>query len=787
MNSSSNRNACLYVGLSVALLAAAAAAQPPAPLAPPLESDKPTMAGSYEIRQTIEFGGHATHFGGNSGMWDTFVNLGTGPRLLDYTLDLHSPNHNGLLFDDLTFTNFGYGGDPNNVSRLRILKSKYYNFTGTFRRDVNVFDYDLFANPLNPSNSNPNLPVLQSPHEMFLVRRMTDLNLTLLPVSKVRFRLGWSRVTNQGTSFTTYHEGTETLLDEPTLNITDTYRLGVTFKVRHRTSLQFDEMFTHFKGDTSATLASSATMAGFGFPSFQLAGNIPVNLGLPFNTGATTPCAAPVLATGFANPTCNGYLSFVQSGRTRNSFPTEQASFQSSESPQWDFSGKLSYTDATANLPSYDQFFNGLVSRSAVRTEGITGASTAKHIALNGDFAATYHATEKLRIVDTLRYSAFRNPGSWSLVTADTFGASLLVNPNTFSTTTCPSPFTGAGCPQHTSSSSADLTVDNRTDFMAQQQTINTFELEYDFTPKLMAHLGHRYEHREITDNVVDYSVQTFLPTLPNRGACAGIALSSTGTCTTTVPSIDNGNFFVPINSNSAIGGFTYRPNEKFRFTADAEIFYADNVYTRISPRHLQDYRWRAVYKPLPWVNLGSTIRIQENRNNTAAIGNLQHNRNYAFNAVMAPPSANWGFDFSYSYQDIFSQTNICFVSTPAPLNSLSCGSPYLQGLSYYTELAHNGSTSFFFKPASNVTAGVGYTITSTAGNTLILNPIAPTGPLSYNYHLPMVSLAAQLSKHVSYKSSWSFYDYHEKSAPGPTLPRGFHGGVITMSLRYSL
>ena len=61
-------------------------------------------AGPYLVKQSAEFGGRITDFTGNAGTWDTMVNLGSGPRLLEYTLDVHSPNHTGLLFDDFLFS-----------------------------------------------------------------------------------------------------------------------------------------------------------------------------------------------------------------------------------------------------------------------------------------------------------------------------------------------------------------------------------------------------------------------------------------------------------------------------------------------------------------------------------------------------------------------------------------------------------------------------------------------------------------------------------------------------------
>ena len=41
---------------------------------------------------------------------------------------------------------------------------------------------------------------------------MSDYNLLLLPQSKIRFRLGYSRNIDEGPSFTTIHQGTEQLL-----------------------------------------------------------------------------------------------------------------------------------------------------------------------------------------------------------------------------------------------------------------------------------------------------------------------------------------------------------------------------------------------------------------------------------------------------------------------------------------------------------------------------------------------------------------------------------------------
>ena len=490
-----------------------------------------------------------------------------------------------------------------------------------------------------------------------------------------------------------------------------------------------------------------------------------------------------------ANPACNGAFSYSRIGNLRNDYPTEQISFQSNYFKHIDMSGRFGYTGSTANNPSFTELFNGLVTRSRQRASDMFGSSTAQRITNNADFGITFRVTDRLNLIDTFRFDNFRIPTGWNYTTNSLFGATLLSPANPFTPATCPAPFTAATCPQHNASSGADVVVDLLNQFLKQFIAINTFEAEYQFTPHLSGYVGYRFERREITDNDSDLQIQTFFPgptaALANRGACAGQPLAADGTCTVLVP--DSGSDFVRINGQSALFGFSARPSNKLRFSFDTELYYADNVFTRISPRHLQWYKGKVLYKPKEWWNMGGAVNIRENGNNTSDIGNKQHNRSYAINSVLAPAGAKWGLDLSYDYNDLFSQTNICFVSTPVPPNSLSCGSPFLSGVSVYSEKTNVGSGSIYLKPTKRVTAAMGYTVTSSNGSTLILNPIAPTGPLSYNYHLPTGSLVIQMAKNVAFKGGWNYYDYNEKSDPGPTLPRDFRGNSFTVSLRYSM
>jgi hypothetical protein len=625
-----------------------------------------------------------------------------------------------------------------------------------------------------------------------MTRRMGDVNLRLFPTSNVQFRAGWSRVTNQGTSFSTFHQGTEALLFQPTSYISDNYSGGISLRVIPRTSINYDQFYTFFKGDTTAQLAPPNVAGGFGIPTFVLSNGAPVSLGLSFNNAAGQPCAAPTVPgppnsdTVFANPTCNAFLSYTRFGRVRNTYPTEQFSVQSNYWQRVDLSARAIYSDAESLMPNYASAFAGLESRTAAAIQNIIappgGGARSRRLSLTSDVGATVRVTDRFHLVDQFRYSNFRIPGSWLYVTNTLFAPNLLTTPNPYSAATCPTP-TSPGCPQHTTSSGADVVTDSLSDFLRQADTLNTFELEYQFTRRINGYLGYRFGRRNIADINTDNQVSVFYPTLPNRGACAGLPLVA-GVCTVaTVLSSENDT--VQINAHSALGGFSARPTDRWRLNGDIELMSADNAFTRISPRHLQLYRVKANYRPKDWVNLGAAVYIRENRNTALDIGNLQHNRSYSFNGTFMPVSNKWGFDLAYDYNDIFSQTRICYVSTPTPPGALSCGSPFLSGISVYNELSHFASGSLYLKPVPRVTANLGYTVTSSNGSTLILNPNAPTGPLSFNYHLPLATVAVQLQKHWVFKTAWNYYNYTEKSDAGPTLPRDFLGNVYTLSMRY--
>jgi hypothetical protein len=759
-------------------------------------------SGNYNIMQSFEFGYRFTDFTGSQATYGTFVNLQQGPRLLDMTLEMRSLNHQGLVFDRLYLSNFGYGGDPNNVSRLRMGKNKWYDFDALFRRDENVWDYSLLANPLNPASTFTNAPagfnpiISTSPHLFNTRRRMGDYNLTLLPQSKIRLRLGYSRNVNEGPSFSTLHQGTEALLLQNYRNTVNAYRFGVDFKLLRKTNISYDQIFNYYKGDTGVTDQNQ---------NFQLPTGAPVDIGVSLNATAAQPCAATFLATGAVNPVCNGFLSYSRNGKVRTSMPTEQLSFQSNYFKTLDLSGRASYTGGDMNVGGYQELLTGRESRTNLRNNDVFGPAFGRHVAAAIDFGATWHVTDKFRILDTFTFSSFRNPAQFDSSNCQFFSPSLTTAPNIFNPAsapaiTCTLPPDGvAGTPAHSASSGPDVSQAISSLLLKQDQKTNLFQLEYDVSRMYGVRVGYRFRHRAIADSDFEQIAELFYPSNANRGDCALVAAALPAGCTANADGSFTFNTPQPIapdtgetliNEHSGLLGVWARPVDAWRVNFDMEMASADNSFTRISPRQWQEYRLRTTYKVASWVNLSGSVNILEKRNNVTEVNNLQHNRLYGGTA-MFEPNDRIAVELGYDYSDDFSQILVCFVSTVAPPGIAKCpGSTVLsEELSVYTNKSHYGYFDVMWKPMHRLTTHLGYNITSTTGSALFLNPNAPTGPLNSNYHRPYGGFDYALAKGWTGKAYWGYYGYHEDPSLVPqdlAAPRNFRGNLVTLSMRYA-
>jgi hypothetical protein len=756
--------------------------------------------GNYNVAQSVEFGYRFTDLSGNLQTYDSFINLQQGPRLLDYSLQMRSLNHHGAFFDRLSFSNFGYGGDPNDVSRLSIDKNKLYNFSANFRRDENVFDYSLLANPLNPVSTFANAPagfnpiLGSSPHKFDTRRKMSDYGLTLFPQSRLRFRLGYTWNANNGPAFTTFHQGTEALLLENVSTTENTYRFGVDFKFLPQTNISYDQIFAYFKGDTGIQDQNQL---------FVLANGAPVDIGVSLNAAANQPCANAFLAGGVVNPACNALFAYNQHGRARTSSPTEQLSLQSNYFHNIDLSARVSYTGGTMSVTDWNALFSGLESRTNLRNENSSGPVSGRHVAASADAGVTWHVTQKFDVLDSFHFSNFHNPAQWNYTLCQFFSPSLLVAPTAFPSTAslpaqCASPVGAvAGTPPHRASSGPDISAGLSSLFLKQDEKTNLFELEYQFTPRFGARLGDRYRSRTIVTTDLESGTFVLFPSLQNArplplpfsSVCPATNNLAGGTCILTpVPLFSAGN--VPIHEYSGVLGLWAQPVESWRISFDTEIMSADNAFTRISPRQRQEYRLRSTYKPTNWMNLTGSVDVLESRNNVVQIDNLQHNRAYGFSAMLEP-NDRIALELGYDFNGVFSQILICYTSSTAPAGLAKCpGSTVLvEQLSIYTDRSHFGYFDLMFRPLRRLTMKVGTNITSTSGSALLLTPTAPPGTLNSNFYRPYGGFDFLIAKGLTWRTYWNYYGYSEGLSATPQdifAPRNFRGNTVTLSGRYA-
>ena len=715
-------------------------------------------SGGYMIHSSVEFGYRSSDVTGSEDMYDTLVNLQQGPRLLDETLSMQSVGHQGMLFDNFYLSSFGWGGDPNNALRMRADKDKWYNFVGSFRRDQNFSDFNLLANPLNPPTSTPSIPALNSPHLFDTTRRMSDVDLTLLPQSRVSFRMGYSRNNMTGPSYSSVHEGTEGLLLQGWNTTLDSYRLGLDWKAAPRTVISYDQFFNYYKGDTGYGLAP--------FAPALLSTGTPVELGLSIDTVNSEPCAVKPPATSLivggvlTNNSCNAYFSYLRNQKIRTSTPTERLSVRSNNIRRLEFVASYSYSSADMNTP-LDENFAGLITRTHTLAFAGTGLASANRISNVLDAEATLHLTEHLRLVEKFYYWAYGIPQNGNFTEVDSDCAVP-------ATCTLLTPLSAT-----TPTTTSTLTQSSFNQIWKRNQT----DLAWDISKRAGARIGFRYGDRQF-NLFNDYS-----------GVETSNAFSTAGE-----------DQFV-VNEYTALFGFWARPIHALRLNFDLEHTNYNNVIVRMAPRKESRYRFQTTYTPKPWAVLGGSVNILQDANADAFTNYVGHSQNYGITASLAPRE-RFGMDLAYNFNSVMQNALICFNDTPPTgvilpfvtsattgagtfCTTNEPGNPLLN-TSYYTNHTNFGMTSVRFKPEKRVIANVGYSITSVDGSTPQFNILQPLGSLQYKYQQPVANLSVDLGHKLAFNMGWNYYQYAGGSFVGPTAPRYFHASSVVDSLRYA-
>ena len=162
-----------------------------APTPDQVGSPRGENSGNYNITNSFELGYRWSLVDGDIGEYRSVVNYGNGLRLLSSSLGVDSKDGHGHYFDQILLNTLGLGNDPYQSVVLRIQKNGLYRYDMTWRLN------DYF---------NPGLTVAGGLHQMDTTRRLQDHELTLLPQSHYRFRVGYSRNTQDGPALSTSEE-----------------------------------------------------------------------------------------------------------------------------------------------------------------------------------------------------------------------------------------------------------------------------------------------------------------------------------------------------------------------------------------------------------------------------------------------------------------------------------------------------------------------------------------------------------------------------------------------------
>jgi hypothetical protein len=172
------------------------------------------------------------------------------------------------------------------------------------------------------------------------------------------------------------------------------------------------------------------------------------------------------------------------------------------------------------------------------------------------------------------------------------------------------------------------------------------------------------------------------------------------------------------------------------RVNFDWEHSSLDNILVRIGPRDQSRYRIQTRYIPKPWAVIAGSVNLWKSSNGDVSTQFHGHSYNYGVTASLNPRE-RFGFDFSYNYGNYQQSALVCFndsdTTLPVVINAGSCAmSPYndsknnLLTNGFYTNNTQYGLAAVMFKPIPRLTARVGYSITSTNGQTPQFNSLQP-------------------------------------------------------------
>lgn len=791
----------MLAGLGFAVLVIAtgiAHAQGPTPGAQTSTSDsRMSIPNGYSSHASVDLGGRMTNTTGSSDMYDTLVNMRSGPRVQGQTFTLRALQGNKKApVDNLTAMTSGFGGDPYNFAKLSANKGKVYEFTGIFRRGRLYSDYDLLGNPNLPGGLTVNnmaagkaVPALAWPQvnnsavKFNTVRRMTDTSLTLYPLSTFSYRLEYSHSTMEGPTLSPSYTIMKynALLRQYERNGNDDFMGAIDWKPRADTKISFEMRGNHYKSDTSFSLdpngflvqEADGTPAYLGnytsFVPYGVAACTTTSMGSAYTNAnnytmispATTPGGLPVI-----NPACAVVTSYYRSSPTRIWTPTGTLRLQSTAFKNISINGNVNYTLGNMDMPHYYENAEGL--NGAVRSVVWSGGHASAHRAVIGsDFGIVWQVTPTVSLADQVTYSSVQEPGRSYIPPQTTYSTPLDTKTSTGNETIN---YSGT-LTQGTGSLPHGINGTPTLNYYGQEYVINNATVSWDATPRTLFAFTYRYSNRNIGQGV------------PHSGAIP-IVVSDPVSGT------------IAITENAGIFNAALRPAKDWELNGTVEIGYADNAFTAVGQRQFRTYRVHTKYRPKSWATISGSFSDRERHNNTnnnqdvvaagdanysGPINHVDHNRIGSMGVVLAR-SERYSFSANYSYSDVYAATNTCYSSgatatAPGAAQVTSNGTPSLcVGAStwlardYMDAPTHIGSAMLVYSPVDKVKTSVGYTVSAVDGSRFFNDARDVNGSMVSTYQSPVVGFAYAMRPGLVWKADYNFYGYGEGGVSGATM-----------------
>jgi hypothetical protein len=349
------------------------------------------------------------------------------------------------------------------------------------------------------------------------VRRMTDTNLTILPLSKVTFRIGYSQGIFQGPSVTPGRTigKYDDLLDEYQRNSTDDFLGAIDWKPVAHTKITYEEQVDHYKANSYFTLDPATFIAqeADGTPvslgnydatsnPYTAAACNPGSMGSAYIPATTTP-VAPASYTIFSAPNtpggrpiinaaCDAVTSYFRSQPTRILYPTEILRLQSTSIKNVALNGDFRYSVGKSNLPNYYESFAGL--DGVIRSATETGVGIAQRRVVALDYGMTWNATKTISLADQVSYSNVHQPGNTTLAgsTLNT-PATVVTGNNGYETINYAGPLT-TGAPLSISGNTIGLIYA----YFGQRWLTNNATVSWDASSRATLSLTYRYQAHNI-------------------------------------------------------------------------------------------------------------------------------------------------------------------------------------------------------------------------------------------------------------------------------------------------